>query len=92
MQHLQNFAVQAVYSSCNARHEHKVCCLQNVLQGNAADRAFGTRLLDVHMLGALNGAQRSIEHYHRLLRQTGLVMGKITYTRSPFTIVECLPV
>ena len=78
--------------ACSNYNDHGYFLLQNVLQNNAADQAFGTHLLDIHLMASCNGAQRSVQQFQLLLKKAGFHLKKLTPTRSPFCIVEGLPI
>ncbi|KAK9792048.1 hypothetical protein WJX73_004833 [Symbiochloris irregularis] len=56
------------------------------------DRICGARQVDIHMMGALNGAERSPQQWQQLLSASGFAFNGVDYVRSPFNIVQALPI
>lgn len=55
------------------------------------DIVCGARQLDIHMMGALNGGERSTEQWRQLLSASGFKFTGVKHVRSPFNIVEAVP-
>ncbi|EIE23146.1 hypothetical protein COCSUDRAFT_66185 [Coccomyxa subellipsoidea C-169] len=56
-----------------------------------ADPLFQRALLDVHMMVALNGAERTVAQWKQMLGEAGFTFARHIPTRSVFSIVEALP-
>lgn len=65
---------------------------QTCVENDFYDPLMTRAVLDVHMLVALNGAERTDKQWRDLLSKSGFAFHRMVPTRGVFSVVEALPI